>query len=505
MEEKWQTYFSSNFFQQKLPRMLFWLTPVLLFAYTSLRADRLSLTHDECGSFSIWTNFDIFTCRTDPNCWGTANLHWLYVLLMKPSVWLFGESELAIRLPALLGHLFYLFFSFKLVKWSMGRQWDRQPWLALLGVILLNFNPYLLEFSSLARGYGLAVAMMMTSLYFLARWMERQRQGDLLKTFGSAFLAILSNFTMLNFYACLVAVLAGVALIDFFQKKENWLHLAGQVAGFTLAFSGLLLWLLYRPIGILRERGEFEYGAGSFWNTFHSTIKTSLYGERYFHMYNVEIFGGALVLLQLAATWIFVRDFLKNPGEPRRRFYLAAVLLPLLISLASIVQHHLLGSQYLVNRTALMFIPLGALPVFLLFVRLFEKKYPKWQLVLPVFIGLFCAVHLLRAGQLKYTSEWGYDARTKDMLAYLNEKLPPGSKIKFGVHWLYHPSAVYYFKTVPYDFAAEPLTYSKELRTDDYFDYYYVQPSDLPSMHPNYELEKRFSWSGCLLRRKKQD
>lgn len=92
---------------------------LLLLTYTTLRAHLLSLTHDECGSFAIWTNYDIFSCRTNPDCWSTANLHWLYVLLMKVSVGMFGDSELAIRLPALLGHVIYLVFSYKLVDWSV--------------------------------------------------------------------------------------------------------------------------------------------------------------------------------------------------------------------------------------------------------------------------------------------------------------------------------------------------------------------------------------------------
>ena len=502
LEEKLKPYFSSNLFQQKIPEILLRLTPVLLFVYTSLRADRLSITHDEAGSFTIWTSFNIFKCHFDPSCWGTANLHWLYVLLMKPSVWLFGDSELAIRLPALLGHLIYLVFSFKLVKWAVGSGRGKRPWLALLGFILLNFSPYLLEFFSLARGYGLAMSMMMMSLYFFARWVESMRRSDLLKTFAGAVLAILGNFTMLNFYACLLAVLTAIVLVEFFQKEENRWRLTAEVSTVAVVFSGVLFWLLYRPIGFLRQLGEFEYGAGSFGDTVHSAIKNSLYGERYLKMYNVEFFGGILFGLLALAFFFAVRDFLKNPEELRRRFFLAALLLPVLASLASVVQHYVLGSQYLVSRTALMFIPLTALPVFLLFVRQFDQKYAGWKVVLPALIGLFCVVHLMRAGQLKYTSEWGYDARTEDMLKYLNKKLPPGTKIKLGVHWLYHPSSSYYFKTAPYDFAAGPLTYSKTLRTDDYYDYYYVQPSDMEALEPDYVLERRFSWAGCLMRRK---
>ena len=122
-------------------------------------------------------------------------------------------------------------------------------------------------------------------------------------------------------------------------------------------------------------------------------------------------------------------------------------------------------------------------------------------MALAVFVGLFCVVHFGRVAQLRYTSEWGYDAETKNMMAYLATKIPKGTKIKLGVNWLYHPSATYYQKRMGYDFT-EPPVYSKTLRNDDFYDYYYVQPSDVPALDSLYEPEKQFSWVGVLLRKK---
>lgn len=490
----------SLFFHKWLPVSLLYLAPLLLFTYTALRAYGLSITHDEAGSFAIWTNFDIFTCRTNPDCWGTANLHWLYVLLMKMTVGLFGDSELAIRLPALLGHLVYLFFSFKLVKWIAGGSVTNRPWLMLLGFLLLNINAYLLEFFSLARGYGLAMSMMMMSLYFLARWVGSGSWRSLMGALGGAFLAVLSNFTMLVYFACLLAAIGGVVVLAFFRQEKNRLFLLKSAAGAGLAFSGMLAWLLHKPIEILRQRGEFDWGVGSFWETYKSVVHCSLYGGRYLKMYNLEVFGGLFFVLLLAVLWFAVSNFLKKPGDTAARFLLAAVLLPLLATLAALMQHWILGTQYQVNRTALMFIPLCSLAVFLFFQNWLAQKNRRWRVLLPAVVGVFCVFHFGRVAQLRYTSEWGYDAETKAMMAYLDAKIPESQQIKLGVHWLYHPSASYYLKKVPYHFTA-PLTYSKDLRTDGFYDYYYVQPSDVATL-PGYVLEKQFSWVGCLLRKK---
>ena len=66
---------NENFLLATLPKALLLITAISLFAYTVLRAHWLSLTHDESGSFYIWTDFNIFSCFVDPGCWRTANLH----------------------------------------------------------------------------------------------------------------------------------------------------------------------------------------------------------------------------------------------------------------------------------------------------------------------------------------------------------------------------------------------------------------------------------------------
>ena len=116
-----------------------------------------------------------------------------------------------------------------------------------------------------------------------------------------------------------------------------------------------------------------------------------------------------------------------------------------------------------------------------------------------------CAVHFWRVAQLKSTSEWGYDAETKNMMAYMASKFPDpagaAAQTKLGVHWLYHPAATYYQKRFGYGFT-EPPVYSKTLRMDGHYDYYYVQPGDVPALDSLYEPEKQFSWVGVLLRKK---
>ncbi len=465
---------------------------MFFFVYTCLRACLLSMTHDESGSFTIWTEYPIFSCFVDPSCWRTANLHFIYVLLMKGTIGLFGISELAIRLPSLLGHLIYLFFSWKLVK-----MWTDKPWLLLCGFLIINCNPFLLEFFSLARGYGLANAFMVMSIYYMGVFFKTNNKGAVWGMFSGAFLAVLSNFTMLNYYACMLGGM-GLIFLYLFLKKEkmDWrplrhLFIVGSLVTICL-FS-----LIYMPVTSLSNSGEFEYGAESFWWTFSSSVKTSLYGIKYMHANHVEILGGLYVLMLAIGLAVAVLK-LKKTKSTKAQFVLTVSLLPLLVALASIVQHYLLGVNYLRGRTALIFVPLTTIALFLFFENILQKEIGKWRKAIPVTVGIFCIIHIFRSYQLDHTYEWRYDARTKDMMEYMASIVPPDSKVKLGMNWYFHPTSRFYYETIPYDFT-ETLIYEKKYRTDAYYDYYYINPGDENKISPHYKIEKKFPKSGVLM------
>ncbi|HHM20420.1 MAG TPA: hypothetical protein ENJ20_00225, partial [Bacteroidetes bacterium] len=406
-----------------LPRFFTLLAAITFLGYTVLRAHLLSMTHDESGSFIIWTHYNIFSCFVDPGCWRSANLHFLYVLLMKATVGLFGISELTIRMPSLFGHLIYLFFSWKIIK-----MWTDKPWLQLIGFVVINSNPFLLEFFSLGRGYGLANAFMMMSLYYMGLFFKTKNKGAAWGMYAGAVLAVLSNFTMLNYYACMIAA-TGIVFSYLFIKKENtaiarWNYLLKTGVG----VSATLLVVLYMPVMSLSKGGEFEYGAQSFWDTFSSNVKTSLYTIKYMHSNHVEILGGLYVLMLATGLVFAFRYFIKKPESATNQFILAASLLPVLVALATVVQHYLLGVNYLRGRTALVFVPLTTVALFLFFINILKKQKSRRPWVIPVVAGIFCVVHAFRAYQLKRTFEWWYDARTKDMIEYMDSIVPEGKK-----------------------------------------------------------------------------
>ncbi len=127
------------------------------FSYVAIRAWCVPLTIDEANTFNNYISrwlFNLFQVDT-------ANNHILNTLLTWLVTRIAGTGELALRLPNLLVYLLYLVFSFRIF------QRYSHDLTAVSGFVVLNANPYVLEFFSLCRGYGLALGLFMAGLFCL--------------------------------------------------------------------------------------------------------------------------------------------------------------------------------------------------------------------------------------------------------------------------------------------------------------------------------------------------
>jgi uncharacterized membrane protein len=187
---------------------LVWMLMILfasaLLATSVYRAATSAFTHDESLSFASF--------NWAPQWSSTPNNHFLNTWLMRLCSSLFGNSELSLRAPNIAAHAIYLAFTLLLLKriHHVGLQ--------VVGFILLNLNPFLLDFFSLARGYGLALGFLMLSLYLLVRgYEERQRRRRAVNCWLSglaAAAAVLANFAFLTWYVPMVVATAWVLSSD---------------------------------------------------------------------------------------------------------------------------------------------------------------------------------------------------------------------------------------------------------------------------------------------------
>lgn len=161
------------------------------------RAIRVPLTYDEAATYLRYIaphtlpEFDagplaVFNFEVATN-------HFLSTVLAKLSTLVAGSSEVALRAPALLGYGLYLWFSARILRQLTTGT------IAVGGLLLLNVNPYLLDFFALSRGYGLSIGLMMAALHFFFT-------GRLGRTLFCASAAVLAAFSMLTVYLGFVAL-----------------------------------------------------------------------------------------------------------------------------------------------------------------------------------------------------------------------------------------------------------------------------------------------------------
>jgi len=435
---------------------------ILLGSLIAWRAVHLPMTHDEASTWINYRHLDLWSCRSNYTCWGTANNHWLNTLLLQWSAGLFGESPWALRLPNILAGWGYgLIAALIARRYSTGVVASLGAWLLLCGHV------YLLDFFSLARGYGLMALGVIGSTYSLLRYVEHFRIGWLLAGLGFLTGAILANFTALLAWAAMGSAW-GVWLMGGHRWKIFARHLVAWVV-----HAGLLYWLLRYPLKTLRDNGEFAWGTEGIPGMLRDLFSNLLAGAAYLGNHTVP-----LVLSFVAVSTLVVIALAggQTSSLRRRAILLTGLLLGWNLLLITI-QQALTGSMAPVGRKAVYLVPLLFLPLALAGTAAPRKTpWAGWILVVLV------SWHLIRVlpGSIRSCREWWYDAHYPTLLS---EILPAGAdndSVRLGTSWIFNPALCYYRATDSLPLGG--LAYERPLSIDTTMQYYFVEPSDSTGM-----------------------
>lgn len=180
-----------------------------VFAASVYRASTQALTLDESITYQLYVaGPPILLLHYD------ANHHILHSLLCRASAGVFGDSELALRLPSLLGGLVYLWLARRITVGVRADGW------AFLACLLLTTNPFVLDYLSLARGYGIALALFFAALVSWVQVLDaaddRPRPGLVLVI---GLLQALSLFANLAFSVPLLVLTVSAAGMLLGQRR----------------------------------------------------------------------------------------------------------------------------------------------------------------------------------------------------------------------------------------------------------------------------------------------
>lgn len=380
------------------------LITLALLTYTVIRAIKVELTMDEIYS---WENLggSLYPAVYDHTI---ANHHWLNSWLMQLSEFIFGTHQFTLRLPNLIAHAVFLFFTARITLTF------RNSVYVVAAFILLNAHPYMLDFFSAARGYGIAMACIATCLYFLFRFANEQHVKYLGGTMIFAVLALLANFAVISF----VMMVTAFCCYFVIRKKDNKRirQLLLIIAIITPVLAVVVPHLLR-----MQASGALYYGEEAFWNGTVKTMVNKLLFDRTYHDENSfrffqPVLIGLLLFLVAGAAMLIRKNGFENwlRSKPGIVFTLLSGVVVTII-----LQHLVLGTLYPIQRVTLFIFVLFVFAIITTLNELLQGRALAIAGALPAIVIGFYMFHF---GNIIFLSEWEYAAGTQQAVDIISGK-----------------------------------------------------------------------------------
>ena len=433
--------------QQLLKKKLLQLSLIVLsgsglLVFVIYKANNLSFTHDESYTYLHYVHqgfMDIVSYKT-----AYTNNHILNTVLIKYCEVFFGNSEIALRLPNILAFIIYSTFATLLL-------YKHCPKLLLPCYLLLVLNPYLLDFFALARGYGLSIAFLLMSSYYLSIYFNTKQSKHVILFNVGAFLAVMSNFSLLNYYvaALIVYNIVAYVLVKYSTWNENTtyhFYKLNKINLISVLLSGMVL---YEPLRRISKKSLLDFGGkkGFMADTVASSIDDLFYEMHVTELY-VIILKTVVLVVSIYTLVLLIVKFIKKENEFfKENTTLMIINLTLCtIVLITLIQHVVLGNDFYVHRFALFLYPLFILNLIFVIIYFYNKGFGKTSLLAGYVLAILLSVNLFKNHSLIYFKDWKYDQDTKLVMLQLveeHDKLPH-KQIRLGISWLFEPSTNFY-------------------------------------------------------------
>jgi hypothetical protein len=400
------------------------VTTIILFAYSLTKAICLPITWDEAQSFLEFVRKKIFF-PTEYNSL-TANNHLLNTWLSWITWTFLGPKEFSLRIPNLIAHVIFLVYSIK-----FALEFKDVPF-SISVFILLNFNPYLVDFFSLSRGYGLSYGLLLSSLWYLYLFIQKgNRQKDAILSILLISISVFAHLTLINMAVIIFAIIILVNVINSFSADKKVFFFVKR--SFIVSLIIFLLLIIIVPIGINLKNAKalFYGGETGFWkDTVLTLFDRLLYEKSYSPFLKLPVAILASGIFFSGLLYIAAQLFRKKISVTISFVFSLGCLLTLTM-LATIVQFHWFDTLYLFERTALfLIIPFTLFTSFIFFEW---SQTVKWLRSIFILHSFFMILHFINSMNLHYVLEWKYNADTKEMLQLIQSADLPPKKINISI------------------------------------------------------------------------
>ncbi len=463
-------------------------------------------TYNDFASLPFWWMWRVFD----------ANHHVLHTILCHISTSVLPLSAFSLRLPSLAGGALYLWAAYRVCALLCPR-----PPVLLSTYALLTLNPFLLDYLSAARGYGLASAFWMASVYFALRLL---RQSDdppaLQEAMQAGLFAGLSVAANLSFaFAAVPELLALGAVLSNSRKTEcgairslrsltvraapfallSWRRPSGRLVA-SLVAPALAVFLLIDLLPLLHNHRPFILGAASVRASFDSVAGHVLfYSSGKFDVAGLLadptpaelwILGiarwGAISAGMAAALFLLfqLRSSLAFASESLRFALFLGVQLGLsMVCLAA--AHSVFGVLYPVARSGIYL--MLAVPLFCAAIAPCVTT-PPWaatalERVYVIAAGAL-ALWFLAAIQFTTYSEWRFDRNTLELFHRIQDAARRDNRMqaRVGTTYLLAPPLEFYRRALHDTWLAPVESFNGAALAAraklDQFDYFATLPQD---------------------------
>ena len=268
-------------------RILVLVSSFFFVGFEAVRAARAPLTYDEANTYLSFISSNFLAIFN----FNTANNHFLNSLLAKIASAVAGTSEFVLRLPNLLAYAAYLLFAFLILN-----RFVKLKIIVLCGYLLLSLNPFVLDYFSLCRGYGLSLGFLMASLFFFFSSLDKtignkpDADRHLQFSLTALCLGILANFSLLNVYLGLVVFAFGFfAVVNGKDKHGPSSAGPGQRQGKNKKFLWPILVLAAVVFNLLVISQDFSFADRLFEPVTVRITGLSLQDRQDMHVLRVDV------------------------------------------------------------------------------------------------------------------------------------------------------------------------------------------------------------------------
>lgn len=367
-----------------------------LSVYVIARTVFVSLTYDEILTLDFAKHYSW------KKVGDSANTHLLNTWLTQSSYAIFGESKWTVRLPNVLALFIYLYGVVRIFQLiSLKYKWQ--------GLAIVSCMPFMIDFFSLCRGYGLAIGFLMLSVFFITHFVYSHKPASLLFSICSGILGFLSNFTLLHFLLPLIILVFAILFSSRFSVYKKF------ILGVLLLLPVIFVTVIISPVisELIRKEELYFGGRNNFFDdTVLSLARCYAYHQSYFSL--AKVFFMFLFFTSCIFSVLFVFNFL-NQKKINFKLIISSLFL---LSIASCVFQFLLFKTHLpVERTAIFFYPLMMLNL----ISGIHYYYGSIRRYVFNFFAFLMLIHFVFSANLEYTYSWKYDSSSENLIQFISE------------------------------------------------------------------------------------